>query len=281
MTEQSQKEFIITKKQLRWYEEHHINSINQGDKIRSRPVPQHSIKPKGCLCDYCEETVQECRERHKQVKQQPVLDVLEQIIRKKRKSFDKHPWWRDRVNLCDDILSEIAELRKQSEAPQQELNRQDEIDELSRKVEWYTARVNAFQCWQSSMRDPERKIVCDILANGFTMTTKEEVTHLEIPRTPKHGDCPDCPILTGEDAKRFHEYLNDPNPPMTPEAQDVIKRALELSLKAPQPALDVLEEKCRKRILPMSQRWAVGQCHVYEEMLSWIEELREQQENRI
>jgi hypothetical protein len=52
----------------------------------------------------------------------------------------------------------------------------DLVEKLTRKVEWYSKRANILQHWQSLMRDPERKIVCDILANGFTLTTKEEIT---------------------------------------------------------------------------------------------------------
>ena len=35
--------------------------------------------------------------------------------------------------------------------------------------EFYERRVNALQKWQSKMRDPERIIVCDIIANGCTL----------------------------------------------------------------------------------------------------------------
>jgi hypothetical protein len=55
----------------------------------------------------------------------------------------------------------------------------EEIEGLQQSLEWYKKRANMLQCWQSSMRDPERKIVCDILANGFTLTTKEEVDNAE------------------------------------------------------------------------------------------------------
>jgi hypothetical protein len=36
-------------------------------------------------------------------------------------------------------------------------------------AEFYRRRVDALQAWQSKMRDPERIIVCDILANGHTL----------------------------------------------------------------------------------------------------------------
>ena len=51
----------------------------------------------------------------------------------------------------------------------------DDVDELNRKITFYSKRMDMLQCWQSSMRDPERKIVCDILANGFTLTPKEAI----------------------------------------------------------------------------------------------------------
>lgn len=35
--------------------------------------------------------------------------------------------------------------------------------------DFYKRRVEALQQWQSSMRDPERIIVCDIIANGCTL----------------------------------------------------------------------------------------------------------------
>jgi hypothetical protein len=47
------------------------------DKVRSHPLPPHSIKPKGCLCEYCEETTLECKERHNR-QYSASSDVLEQ-----------------------------------------------------------------------------------------------------------------------------------------------------------------------------------------------------------
>lgn len=61
----------------------------------------------------------------------------------------------------------------------EQLQISDIIKDLEQSLKFYKDRVNMLQCWQSSMRDPERKIVCDILANGFTLTTKEEVDNAE------------------------------------------------------------------------------------------------------
>jgi hypothetical protein len=69
-------------------------------------------------------------------------------------------------------------LTKAPDPEQQQIS--DIIKDLERSLLFYQNRVNMLQCWQSSMRDPERKIVCDILANGFTLTTKEEI---KVPET--------------------------------------------------------------------------------------------------
>ena len=45
----------------------------------------------------------------------------------------------------------------------------DEMRRLENEANFYRRRCEALQAWQSSMRDPERVIVCDILANGFTL----------------------------------------------------------------------------------------------------------------
>ena len=40
-------------------------------------------------------------------------------------------------------------------------------------------------------------------------------------------------ILTGEDARRFQEYLDNPTPQFTPESRALIKEARQLSKKWP------------------------------------------------
>jgi hypothetical protein len=50
----------------------------------------------------------------------------------------------------------------------------------------------------------------------------------------KPGDCPDCPILTGDDAKRFTEYINNP-PAKSPAALELIRQAADLAkVKVPE-----------------------------------------------
>lgn len=43
-----------------------------------------------------------------------------------------------------------------------------EIKYLKSRIEWYKERCDQLQKKQLEMRDPERKMVCDILANGST-----------------------------------------------------------------------------------------------------------------
>jgi hypothetical protein len=51
--------------------------------------------------------------------------------------------------------------------PVQELEKQ--LRDALGSLDFYRRRVEVLQQWQSKMRDPERTIVCDILANGHTL----------------------------------------------------------------------------------------------------------------
>ena len=83
----------------------------------------------------------------------------------------------DVANFCMMCYDKIhpADTRSRPHPAPEQLQISDIIEDLERSLKFYKDRATALQCWQSSMRDPERKIVCDILANGFTLTTKEEV----------------------------------------------------------------------------------------------------------
>jgi hypothetical protein len=43
------------------------------------------------------------------------------------------------------------------------------IAELERSRDFYKRRCDLLQDWQGWMRDPERTLVCDVLANGQTL----------------------------------------------------------------------------------------------------------------
>jgi hypothetical protein len=78
-------------------------------------------------------------------------------------------------NLLDEYdMSNSAfakDLRKAlAEQPaQQEPTLQEQLDEALHSLGFYRRRIDALQKWQSKMRDPERTIVCDIIANGHTL----------------------------------------------------------------------------------------------------------------
>ena len=52
---------------------------------------------------------------------------------------------------------------------EQEPSLQDQLGDALQSAAFYRRRVEALQNWQSKMRDPERTIVCDIIANGCTL----------------------------------------------------------------------------------------------------------------
>jgi hypothetical protein len=72
---------------------------------------------------------------------------------------------------------------------------------------------------------PEFELACKV-----RMKTKADIFSRPLAKA-KPGDCPDCPILTGDDAKRFTEYIRSPD--HTPEGLALIRQARDLA-KAPE-----------------------------------------------
>ena len=70
------------------------------------------------------------------------------------------------TTLEDRILKGLAALIAVQEKALTE--RDAEVARLRRENQWLNARLKALQDQQRVMRDPERKMVCDILANGRT-----------------------------------------------------------------------------------------------------------------
>ena len=68
-----------------------------------------------------------------------------------------------RAKAAEDQLDACSPHLKEGETAADALRRLDHSESF------YRRRCEALQAWQSSMRDPERVIVCDILANGFTL----------------------------------------------------------------------------------------------------------------
>lgn len=81
----------------------------------------------------------------------------------------------------------IAELRRQAEMKnmtrpcvllKELMTLCDEFEVLTRSRDFYRRRCDALQELQKKMRDPERKAVCDILANGSTCEPPDECRSL-------------------------------------------------------------------------------------------------------
>jgi hypothetical protein len=88
----------------------------------------------------------------------PEADLLERL---KQRTLPKHGGreadsWNHHWNLTPGDSELHAEAAKR-------------LSELEHEAAFYKRRVQALQQWQSRMRDPERTVVCDILANGFTL----------------------------------------------------------------------------------------------------------------
>ena len=95
--------------------------------------------------------------------------------------FDGEGERKDFCEFDDDAMQKIFCSRPLPAAPEEQMQISDIIKDLEVSLDFYKKRAEMLQCWQSLMRDPERKIVCDILANGFTLTTKEEVNPRPLP----------------------------------------------------------------------------------------------------
>lgn len=59
----------------------------------------------------------------------------------------------------------------------------DEIERLQSGVDFYKRRCDLLQQWQNKMRDPERTLVCDVLANGQTLPDPQGTRYPQEPTT--------------------------------------------------------------------------------------------------
>lgn len=63
----------------------------------------------------------------------------------------------------------IALAESQMEAQKIILELAEQLTSTRELLDFYKKRVELLQQWQSKMRDPERTIACDIIANGQTL----------------------------------------------------------------------------------------------------------------
>lgn len=70
-----------------------------------------------------------------------------------------------------------------AECPEGE--REQELADLRSSLDFYRRRVELLQTWQQRMRDPERTIVCDIIANGQTLPDADGSRYGAAPPAPQ------------------------------------------------------------------------------------------------
>ena len=85
-----------------------------------------------------------------------------------------------------------------------------ERDDARSSRDFYKRRADALQQWQSKMRDPERTIVCDILANGCTLEPAgDRYTAPPAQTAPVHEPIYQMQMMDGkwiDQAKQSYEY---------------------------------------------------------------------------
>ena len=106
-------------------------------------------------------------------------------------------------NIDRTALLAAAELRRLHEenerlkAQQQEQQAlEEQLGDALNSFVFYRRRVEALQQWQSKMRDPERTIVCDIIANGCALEPAgdrykqpaQQQEPVAFIRSDRHGD---------------------------------------------------------------------------------------------
>lgn len=82
---------------------------------------------------------------------------------------DGAPRWTQGKEVRDVLADAKAALDTSQQPAQQEPTLQEQLDDALQSLDFYRRRVEALQQWQGKMRDPERTIVCDIIANGHTL----------------------------------------------------------------------------------------------------------------
>ena len=82
---------------------------------------------------------------------------------------DIHNIPRTQIAALVAFCKEVTQPPAAQPAPVQEPTLQKQLDDAHRSRDFYKRRIDALQRLQSKMRDPERTIVCDILANGCVL----------------------------------------------------------------------------------------------------------------
>lgn len=81
---------------------------------------------------------------------------------------NRHPDWHSAVAKARSVY--LAMLAAAPQPPEAEENPlQEQLDEALQSLEFYKRRCDLLQSIQPRMRDPERTMVCDVLANGHLL----------------------------------------------------------------------------------------------------------------
>ncbi len=95
------------------------------------------------------------------------------------------------MNYAKHMAAKVAtDALDRAERKIQRLSGQMETLQASRN--FYALRCEALQAIQSKMRNPERKAVCDILANGSTEVFKAVDRSHQYAQSKEHGGCAHC-----------------------------------------------------------------------------------------
>jgi hypothetical protein len=123
-----------------------------------------------------------------------------------KKRWLKHPL-HNHVKECNAAVCKDLEL---------------ENEDLRWERDWYKQRCNSLQCLQATMREPERTLVCDILANGHILSDPygnrygegKQQTELKTGTQVIEIECQRC----GHVAKTFN--MNSYNTALTQQAKN-------------------------------------------------------------
>lgn len=80
--------------------------------------------------------------------------------------------WNTQVAHCDEGAAADMDVAKR--LLKHGIEAMEEIGKLRQSLAFYKRRCDVLQELQSKMRDPERTIVCDVLANGCTLPPEHD-----------------------------------------------------------------------------------------------------------
>ncbi len=114
----------------------------------------------------------------------------------------------DDMKVYDAIAANYAAPQQQAE-PVQDI--QKALKDAQHTADFYRRRCEALQQWQSRMRDPERTVVCDILANGFTLDPPIPHNRYALPAEPVQEPVGWLNDIDGEFEHSHKPWMDNPS----------------------------------------------------------------------